>query len=227
MAPSRPAPTRPPGAQSRRPHHRRRALREGTGSAFCDPRPDSIHRPARLSPTVRNAPFHQGGSDTSQLPATNGTASGQQTRAAQLESAPSPRAARRSTHRHRLPHRSLHRDGSSARQTHSRGGGGGPPTTCAVCSEARRRLAWSDKAAAVVREGPADTWKARCTEALVPETGSASRQHSRPAAQTQRTAWKELASYLGSALGPGSLRFSPVMRTVLALPSAGARDVSP
>lgn len=107
------------------------------------------------------------------------------------------------------------------------GGGGGPPTTCAVCSEARRRLAWSDKAAAVVREGPADTWKARCTEALVPETGSASRQHSRPAAQTQRTAWKELVSYLGSALRPGSLRFSPVMRTVLALPSAGARDVFP
>lgn len=224
MAPSRPAPTRLPGAQSRRPHHCRRALREGTGSAFCDPRPDSVHRPARLSPTVRNAPFHQGGSDTSQLPAANGTASGQQTRAAQLESAPSPRAVGARTGTACPIGASTVTAPPPIRPTAE--GGGGPPTTCAVCSEARRRLAWSDKAAAVVREGPADTWKARCTEALVPETGSASRQHSRPAAQTQRTAWKELASYLGSALRPGSLRFSPVMRTVLALPSAGARDVS-
>lgn len=33
---------------------------------------------------------------------------------------------------------------------------------------------WSNKAGAIPCKGPADVWKARCMEALAPETGSAS-----------------------------------------------------
>lgn len=63
----------------------------------------------------------------------------------------------------------------------------------------------SDKGRAFPHKGPADIWKAKCREALAPETEpstqvSVPRYSSQgPAAQTQKTAWRELASNPGSA----------------------------